>query len=271
MSQRAEWNLATNRLGRRVLVFDQLDSTNTFAAGLADDPNNDGLAVVADVQTLGRGQHGRTWTAAPRSSVLLSLLLFPPEALRRAAILTAWAAVSVCELAARLTGALPRIKWPNDVFVHGRKVCGILIEQGRGTVVGVGLNVQQEERDFAVADLPQAASLTMFTAAALDTESVARELLMTLDATYMPLLDGDMTALEEKWQKYLGLFGCDVTIECHDGPKRGRLRDVSFARVVLEQPDGTLVVPPEKVLHISTGEPTTPILNSGPPFRTLSS
>jgi BirA family biotin operon repressor/biotin-[acetyl-CoA-carboxylase] ligase len=251
MSQRAEWTLATNRLGRRVLVFDQLDSTNTFAAALADDPRNDGLAVVADVQTSGRGQHGRTWTAAPRSSVLLSLLLFPHDVVRRPAILTAWAAVSVCEVVTRVTRALPRIKWPNDVFVHGRKVCGILIEQGRGTVVGIGLNVQQKEQDFAAADLPQAASLAMFTAAPLETEFLARELLKTLDATYVPLLDGDMTALEASWQNYLGLLGREVTIECHDGQQRGRLRGVSFTGVVLEQPDGTLVIPPEKVLHIS--------------------
>ena len=77
------WNLDPRLLGRRTLVFAQLDSTNNYAASLAHDPANDGVAILADEQTAGRGQHGRTWTAAPKASVLLSLLLFPPPELRR--------------------------------------------------------------------------------------------------------------------------------------------------------------------------------------------
>src|SRR5215468_6830547 len=91
------WNLPTKHLGRRTLVFDQLDSTNSHAALLADDPANDGLAVLAREQTAGRGQHGRVWTAPAGSSVLLSVLLFPPPELRRPVVLAALAAVAVCE------------------------------------------------------------------------------------------------------------------------------------------------------------------------------
>src|SRR5262249_54044911 len=78
---REEWTLDTRRLGRRVLVFDRLDSTNNLAANLADDPSNDGLAILADEQTAGRGQHGRTWLAASGQSVLLSVILSPPAQL----------------------------------------------------------------------------------------------------------------------------------------------------------------------------------------------
>src|SRR5947209_4329638 len=155
MTPRETWALPTKRLGRRVLVFDRLASTSTLAAELAADPANDGVAVLADEQTAGRGQHGRTWTAPPRSGVLLSLLLFPPNELRRPAVLTAWAAVAVCETVRRVTGVPARIKWPNDVLLRGRKVCGILIEQGRGTVVGVGLNVLQTAEELASAGLTE--------------------------------------------------------------------------------------------------------------------
>src|SRR5262245_55002410 len=123
------WDLPTRHLGRRTIVFERLDSTNTYAAARADDPANDGLVVVAREQTAGRGQHGRTWQAPSGSSVLLSALLFPPPALRRPALLTAWAAVAVCDAIDALAGLDARIKWPNDVLVEGRKVCGILIEQ----------------------------------------------------------------------------------------------------------------------------------------------
>src|SRR5262249_51940124 len=129
MTPSAEWRLKTRCLGRRVLVFDRLDSTNTFAAALAHDPANEGVVVLAREQTAGRGQYQRTWQAPAGTSVLLSVLLFPPPTLRRPALLTAWAAVSVCEAILQLTGLQAKIKWPNDVLIRGRKVCGILIEQ----------------------------------------------------------------------------------------------------------------------------------------------
>ncbi|MGH7171876.1 MAG: biotin--[acetyl-CoA-carboxylase] ligase, partial [Gemmataceae bacterium] len=133
---REEWSLATRRLGRRVLVFDRLDSTNNRAAQLADDPANDGIAILADEQTAGRGQHGRTWLAAPGQSVLLSILLSPPPELCRPAVLTAWAAVAVCAAIHEIIATTPRIKWPNDVLLHDRKVCGILIESIAGRRAG---------------------------------------------------------------------------------------------------------------------------------------
>ena len=74
------------------------------------------------------------WLAPPGASVLMSVLLFPPPPLRRPAVLTAWAAVAVCTVVRRVTGVPAKIKWPNDVLLRGRKVCGILIEQRRGTV-----------------------------------------------------------------------------------------------------------------------------------------
>ena len=159
MTPHDEWHLTTARLGRRVLHFTQLDSTNAHALALAGDPAHDGLVIVADEQTAGRGQHGRSWACPSGSGVLMSVLLFPPPELRRPAILTAWAAVSVCEVIVQTTGLQAQIKWPNDVLLQGRKVCGILIEQTRGTVVGIGLNVNQDAGHFAAAGLPQASSL----------------------------------------------------------------------------------------------------------------
>ena len=129
MNPREEWQLQTQRLGRRVLVYDCLESTNTLAATLADDRANDGVVILAEEQRAGRGQQGRSWHCPAGAGVLVSVLLFPPTALRRPALLTAWAAVSVCETIRLGTGVQARIKWPNDVLLRGRKVCGILIEQ----------------------------------------------------------------------------------------------------------------------------------------------
>ncbi len=252
MTPREEWKLDTCRLGRKVLVFDALPSTNDFAAKLAHDSTNDGVAVLADVQTAGRGQHGRTWTAAPGSGVLMSLLLFPPESLRRPVILTAWAAVAVCRTIEQFIGIPAQIKWPNDVLVQGKKVCGILIEQGRGTVVGVGLNVRQSAADFAAADLPQAAALAQFVPSAPDTAAVARELLQQLDEEFNSMLAGDLAPLQASWQQHLDLLGRAVSVECHTGVIEGRLCRLSFDAVEVERSGGEKrSLPPEKVLHLS--------------------
>jgi BirA family transcriptional regulator, biotin operon repressor / biotin---[acetyl-CoA-carboxylase] ligase len=253
MKPREEWTLPTRRLGRRVLVFDRLPSTNTLAAELAADPANDGVAVLADEQTAGRGQHGRTWTAPPRSGVLLSLLLFPPPPLRRPPVLTAWAAVAVCATVRLVTGVPARIKWPNDVLLCGRKTCGILIEQGRGTVVGVGLNVRQTAADFEAAGLPEATALGQFTAAPPDTYAVARLLLERLDAEWDALLGGDLATLEACWKWHVGLLGKPVRAECHDGVIAGRLHDLTFDGVELEGQGGGVVLPPERVLRLRPG------------------
>jgi len=249
---RDEWRLGTHLIGRRVLLFDHLDSTNNLAAEFAADPGNEGIVILADTQTTGRGQHGRSWTAAPGSSVLLSLLLFPPPTLRRPAILQAWAAVAVCQTVRRATGRMARIKWPNDVLVRGKKVCGILIEQGRGTVAGIGLNVCQTAADFAAAELSQAASLAQFAATPLDTAPVARTLIHQLDEDYTALLDGDLATLEACWKWHLGLLGRQVIAECPDGVVSGRLRELTFTRVELEREgEASVTLVPEKVLHLS--------------------
>jgi BirA family biotin operon repressor/biotin-[acetyl-CoA-carboxylase] ligase len=244
------WELATRQLGRRTLVFDRLESTNGYAALLADDLANDGLVVVAREQTAGRGQHGRTWQAPAGSSVLLSALLFPPPALRRPALLTAWAAVSVCNVIRDLTDLNGQIKWPNDVLIAGRKVCGILIEQAAGTVVGVGLNLNQRADQFAVAGLEQAGSLAFFGDDEFDCDDAARLLIQQLDDQYERLCRGEVRELETSWKQRLGLLGKQVVAVCADGEKHGRLSDLSFDGVELETLTGAVRLLPELVRRL---------------------
>jgi BirA family biotin operon repressor/biotin-[acetyl-CoA-carboxylase] ligase len=253
------WDLPTRALGRRVQVHERVGSTNSLAAAWASDPGNHGLAFLADEQTAGRGQHGRSWQAAPRSGVLLSVLLFPLPTLRRPVVLTAWAAVSVAALAREL-GGTPSIKWPNDVLLGGKKVCGILIEQGqRGevlhTVAGIGLNVAQAADEFAAAGLPEATSLRAAGLANLDTHTVARRLLLRLDEEYQRLLDGDLPGLEARWAEGLGLLGQRVRAECADGVRVGLLTGLSFTAVDLEGPTQRERLRPEAILHLERAEP----------------
>lgn len=254
-----QWALPTKHLGQRVQIHDRLDSTNSLALSLAQDPTQHGLVLLARAQTAGRGQYGRTWQAAPQSSVLLSVLLFPPPALHRPALLTAWVAVAVCETILKLANLQAKIKWPNDVLIHGKKVCGILIEQRTtgladfplATVAGIGLNVMQSAAMFAQADLPFAASLASASGQSFAYEDVAKELIHQLDQQYHLLLEGDGHTLEALWKGGFGLLGKFVIVEGVNQTYRGRLLDVTFAGLDLEVDAGEIVrLLPESVRHL---------------------
>ena len=176
----------------------------------------------------------------------MSVLLFPPPALRRPALVTAWAAVAVCETVRKLANLQATIKWPNDVLIRGKKVCGILIEQRTtghadfplATVVGIGLNVTQSAEMFAAAELPDAISLTGASGLSLTSEAAAKELLRQLDDAYHRLLDGDFATLESLWKQRLGLLGANVLVEGVNERQRGRLLDVTLAGLDLEMATG---------------------------------
>jgi BirA family biotin operon repressor/biotin-[acetyl-CoA-carboxylase] ligase len=253
------WSLGTEQLGRRVLIYDCLDSTNTLAISFANDPAQHGLIVLAREQTAGRGQYGRTWQAPPGSSVLMSVLLFPPPELRRPVVLTAWAAVAVCETISIAANLEATIKWPNDVLIGGKKVCGILIEQRTtghtetplASVVGIGLNINQSAQMFEQAGLPVAASLASISGKSLAHEDVAIALIRQLDGHYQAFLDGGSAALEAAWKRRLDLVGKSVLVEAANAQHRGRVHDVTLAGLDLETPNGDLMrLIPEAIRHV---------------------
>ncbi len=255
---RETWHLDTERIGRRVLVYDHVESTNTLAMALAQPADDaDGLVLIADHQLTGRGQYGRAWVSRPGSSVLMSVVVKTPVELRRPVILTAWVAVAVAEAILTLTGAQARIKWPNDLLIRGKKVCGILIEQsssasGVTTVAGIGLNLTQTADEFAQAELPDATSLGIVTGRAIDARTAAEVVIRQLDLEYARLLAGERVAVEADWKWRVGLLGRQVVIEHPGGgTTHGRLRDMAFDGLEVEDAEGFVrVVAPETVSHI---------------------
>lgn len=259
MTPDTHWALDGKGLGRHVFVYDRLDSTNTLALSLAQEPSQHGVVVLARAQSAGRGQYGRSWQAPPGSSVLMSLLLFPPLTLRRPALLTAWAAVSVCETILNLANLQATIKWPNDVLIHGKKICGILIEQRTtgnaefplASVVGIGLNVTQTTAMFEEALLPDACSLAQMAQRSFAFDDVAKALIAELDAQYTMLVAGDCATLEALWKERLGLLGKRVVVEGVNNQYRGRLLDLTLAGLELEvNPGEVRRLTPESVKHL---------------------
>ena len=164
--------------------------------------------------------------------------------------------VAVCRLVLERTGKTPRIKWPNDILVEGRKICGILIEQARhgahaAVVLGLGLNVAQSEEEFVAAGLPGASSLRACGDVHAERDEVARHLLTLIDAIYGELLAGDLADLESAWREHLGLVGKDVAAESHEATYHGHLVEATFDALTLLRPDGDrLRLLPESIRHI---------------------
>jgi BirA family biotin operon repressor/biotin-[acetyl-CoA-carboxylase] ligase len=244
-----EWQLATGCIGRRVLVFDEVDSTNSVAARL---DAAEGTVVLARNQTAGRGRFGRVWRSRPGAAILMSVLLRPPPELRRPSVLTAWAAVGVSDAIAALTGRTARIKWPNDLLMDDKKVCGILIEQGAATIVGIGLNSNQTAEEFAAAGLPLASSLTALSGKSFELRPAAEAVLAHLDAAYSQLTSGNRAAVEATWQARTGFVDQCVEVELSDGQRIvGRIREMNFAGIELEDVHGRLEsIVPERIEQI---------------------
>ncbi len=255
---REEWHFDTGRVGRRVLVFDELDSTNATALGLASRERErpelglEGLAILAENQTAGRGRFHRVWQSRPGSGLLLSVVLNPPLELRRASILTALAAVAVAEAVYRLTSIQARIKWPNDLLVRGKKICGILIEQSSATVVGIGLNLNQTREEFDGAGLPEATSLAIISGREVNLRRAAEVVLRCFDLEYERLIGGERVAVEADWKWRTGLLGQHVEIERSDGTRvLGRIKEMGFDGIEVERPDGAVSnLVPETIEHI---------------------
>jgi BirA family biotin operon repressor/biotin-[acetyl-CoA-carboxylase] ligase len=243
---REVWRPETRHVGRPVYFFDELPSTNDYARDLPA-----GAVVVADFQTAGRGQYGRTWTARPGSSLLLSVVVDPPTELRRAVVLTAWVAVAVSESVRRLAGIPPRIKWPNDLYLNGKKVCGILTEQGRTVVCGIGLNVNQSAADFAIADLPGATSLAVEANVTFTVRDVTATVVQSLGDVYDRLLSGERAGLEAEWAAWTGLLGRSVVAESTDGSRvEGVVRHLGFDGVLLDSDGAVRALLPEHVRQL---------------------
>ena len=141
------------RVGREILVLAETGSTNDVAAQLGRAGAPEGLVVFAERQTAGRGRLGRKWESAAHKGLWFSLLLRPTFALADWARLTTWAAVGIARgLEEALPGFRAAVKWPNDIYLLGKKAVGILCESVAGpggyAVVGIGVNVNHTREDF---------------------------------------------------------------------------------------------------------------------------
>ncbi len=196
-----------------VIVLPVTDSTNSRLRELSYDGVPEGTVVIANEQTRGRGRSGRTFVSLKDSGIYLSYLLRPRVKPADTVNITAWTAVAVAEAVKEVCGDLPGIKWVNDLVMNGRKIAGILTEMvvesesgGLGSlIIGIGINVNQEQGDFPPEIAPIATSIRRETGQACSRALLAASVIGHLDRMY------------EDWpgqrDRYLALYR-DADITC---------------------------------------------------------
>jgi BirA family biotin operon repressor/biotin-[acetyl-CoA-carboxylase] ligase len=234
-------NLGTRFFGQRVIYYPSLPSTNDAAKEEAQKGASEGTVIVADEQTAGRGRIRRGWLS-PKGSIAFSVILHPKVAYLPSLIMVASLGVAHC--IEKVTGLKAEIKWPNDVLIKGKKVCGILIEsevKGKRVdyaVLGIGINANIKLSDFPEIQ-PSATSLSHELGREVSRLDLLRCLLAEIERLYLALPSGD--AVYRQWRDSLVTLGKRVKVRSGETSYEGIAESVaSDGSLLLRQPDGSL-------------------------------
>ena len=211
--------LTVRRFGRSILYHEVTPSTNILAKSLASDGLPEGCVVVADAQTGGRGRMGRTWVSPAGVNLYFSLILRPEVPSIRVPQLTLLVAAAIHQaLGTVVPGIAPMVKWPNDILIKGRKVCGVLCEMQSEpdfthfVVVGVGINVNQSEMPSELQD--SATSLFLETGHLVSRPELLASFLNHFEPLYDAwLLEEDLGFILPYLERYSLLQSKQVTID----------------------------------------------------------
>lgn len=209
----------TERIGSNVLYLDETDSTNEYAKRVADE-SPEGTLVVADCQVKGKGRLGRAWSSPHNEAIFMSLILKEKIVPENASMITIVAAMAVLK-AVKGIGADAEVKWPNDIVINGKKICGILTEMKstgmtpQYVVVGIGINVNNTEFPKDIADV--AASLYTETGNFYDRAEIICSVMKEFEKYYdIFLRDNNLSGIVEDYNKNLVNFNAQVEIITND-------------------------------------------------------
>lgn len=201
-------NPDTRWAGQVIHYLEETGSTNDDCKKLMDQGALHGVLVVADSQTGGKGRRGRNWISPPGVSIFMSIGLCPDFAPEKASMLTLVMALAVAEAVEEVSGLSADIKWPNDIVVHKRKVCGILTEmhckseRSYSVIIGVGINVNQSAFDEEIA--ATATSLLLEKGEPVNREQLIRKTVECFEKYYEQFLQtGDMSLLMAEYERRL--------------------------------------------------------------------
>lgn len=233
--------LNTRFVGRHLYYYSQLPTTMEASRELANKGTAEGTVVIAGTQTAGKGRIGRTWLS-PEGSLAMSIILKPPlKNLPQLVMVASLAVVRAIKLVADLEA---HIKWPNDIMLKGKKVCGILIEnEVRGdsvnfAIIGIGINVNFNPLDFPeITDI--ATSLSYEAGAEIPHVELAATLLSELERLYLEAQTGAPIYME--WKGKMETLGKPIKVNTGKTIEQGKAETVTEnGNLILRRVDGSL-------------------------------
>ena len=210
-------------IGCRIRTLETTDSTNLQAMALGDAGAPEGLVVIADRQTAGKGRLGRSWISPGGVNLYLSVLLRPPVLPAAAPQLTFLSAVAVCRAIEDVSDLQPQVKWPNDILLGGRKVAGLLNEMSSETdrvnhvVLGIGINLNMMRAELPTQVRYPATSVAIETGRPVSRLEFTTILLRRLDELYAAYLAEGGRPLLTAWEAYCELTGQMIEVDCQPG------------------------------------------------------
>lgn len=244
--------LATKVMGQAITYYDEVDSTNTVAKSLAREGAKEGTLVVADKQNSGKGRLGRVWSSPARQAISMSLILRPQIMPSKASQLTLIAGVSICEAIEKVTGLNAQIKWPNDIVVNGKKICGILTEMSAQVecieyvIVGIGVNVNIKAFPET---LPYASSLALEGNKEYSRKEIIAYFLEIFEQEYYKYLKTlDLSFIKERYESQCITIGRKVKLISSTNERLAEALGINeLGELVVKLEDGTIEA-------VSTGE-----------------
>ena len=219
--------LSTRFIGQNLLYFPITGSTNDIARQEAVKKCPEGTAVIADIQNTGRGRFKRTWVT-PEGNIAVSIVLYPHR--KNLHYLTMLAALAVYRSIEKTTGLNCQLKWPNDVLINGKKVCGILLESQATAesveyaIAGIGINVNMKLADYPGIAL-FATSLADETGAEVSRTLLLQNLFIEMENLYVQMQAGE--SILPEWRDKLITLGKAVNVRCNDEVFQGIAESVA--------------------------------------------
>ena len=235
-------------IGREIIFFESIGSTNTAALELAEKGAPHGTVVIADRQTKGKGRLGRTWVSPPKKNIYMSVILRPELEPKDATLLTIMTAVSCAKGVMKSTGLKAEIKWPNDLMISNKKLGGILTEMKSDpdgivfAVIGIGINVNSKTKKDFPPDIQGIATSIKEELGKIQSRTfIIAEILKETEHWYRVLLTEGRKPLFDEWKRLSSTLGRKVRVTAGDNVFTGVAEDIDKGgMLILRLPSGML-------------------------------
>jgi len=236
--------LKTRIIGKEIYIYPEISSTNTRAMEMASDNACEGTVIIAETQTEGKGRRGRKWIS-PKGNLYFSVILRPDIPLHKAPLSTLMGAVAVTSAIKKACQVNAAIKWPNDVLLSGKKVCGLLTEMSaeqdriRHVVLGIGVDVNMDPEVLPTDVRMTTVTLMSETGQKINRTALLQEILRELDHWYQVLLHDPEDVLKA-WEKLNMTTGSRIAVSGAGEVTEGLAQGLDAeGRLIVKLDDGT--------------------------------